>query len=167
MLFFCVSYVNYQTIQTNHLTVCFLLQYESVEEAIETRNAVCNLQWPVYGGKLLMADFVDPQEVKNRVDPPPPTPVTVQPTTTQAPQPSPRVKQQQLPPPPSLPPPPPLANVPPPARNRAPVPEKIEPPIVTLDDLFRKTRATPRIYYLPLSDEQVAAKINAEGKAVK
>ncbi|PWA74457.1 SAP domain-containing protein [Artemisia annua] len=147
-------------------THCYVT-YESVEEAIETRNAVCNLQWPVYGGKLLMADFVDPQEVKNRVDPPPPTPVTVQPTTTQAPQPSPRVKQQQLPPPPSLPPPPPLANVPPPARNRAPVTEKIEPPIVTLDDLFRKTRATPRIYYLPLSDEQVAAKLNAEGKAVK
>nr|GEV46923.1 apoptotic chromatin condensation inducer in the nucleus-like isoform X1 [Tanacetum cinerariifolium] len=150
-------------------THCYVT-YESVEEAIETRNAVCNLQWPVYGGKLLMADFVDPQEVKNRVDPPPPTPVTIPPTTpvtTQAPQPSPRLKQQQLPPPPSLPPPPPLATLPAPARNRATVPEKIEPPIVTLDDLFRKTRATPRIYYLPLSDEQVAAKMNAEGKSVK
>lgn len=146
-------------------THCYVT-YESVEEAIETRNAVCNLQWPVYGGKLLMADFVDPQEVKTRVDPPPPAPVSIPPTTTQAPQPSPRLKQQ-LPPPPSLPPPPPLANLPPPARNRAPAPEKIEPPIVTLDDLFRKTRATPRIYYLPLSDEQVAAKMNAEGKAVK
>ncbi|GJS90245.1 calponin homology domain-containing protein [Tanacetum coccineum] len=150
-------------------THCYVT-YESVEEATETRNAVCNLQWPVYGGKLLMADFVDPQEVKNRVDPPPPTPVTIPPTTpvtTQAPQPSPRLKQQQLPPPPSLPPPPPLATLPAPARNRATVPEKIEPPIVTLDDLFRKTRATPRIYYLPLSDEQVAAKMNAEGKSVK
>ncbi|KAI7729350.1 hypothetical protein M8C21_017431 [Ambrosia artemisiifolia] len=120
-------------------THCYIT-YSSVEEAIETRNAVCNLQWPVNGGRLLMADFVDPQE------------------------PSPRVKQQ-LPPPPSLPPPPPLSN-PPSARNRAPpAPEKIDPPIVTLDDLFKKTRATPRIYYLPLSDEEVAAKLNAQGKA--
>lgn len=153
----------------------FLLQYASVEEAIETRNAVCNLQWPVNGGRLLMADFVDPQEVKNKIDPPPPPATlattipppttTVPPLTTQPPQPSPRVKQQ-LPPPPSLPPPPPLSN-PPPARTRVPPPpppEKIDPPIVTLDDLFKKTRATPRIYYLPLSDEQVAAKLNAQGK---
>ncbi|KAF5769411.1 putative transcription regulator SAP family [Helianthus annuus] len=157
-------------------THCYIT-YASVEEATETRNAVCNLQWPVNGGRLLMADFVDPQEVKNRVDPPPPSPATPATTTLpplaatippptatlQPPQPSPRLKQQ-LPPPPFLPPPPPLSN-PPPARNRAPPPpEKVDPPIVTLDDLFKKTRATPRIYYLPLSDEQVAAKLNAQGK---
>ncbi|KAJ0703866.1 putative transcription regulator SAP family [Helianthus annuus] len=157
-------------------THCYIT-YASVEEAIETRNAVCNLQWPVNGGRLLMADFVDPQEVKNRVDPPPPSPATPATTTLpppaatippptatlQPPQPSPRLKQQ-LPPPPFLPPPPPLSN-PPPARNRAPPPpEKVDPPIVTLDDLFKKTRATPRIYYLPLSDEQVAAKLNDQGK---
>ncbi|XP_076912186.1 uncharacterized protein LOC143570412 [Bidens hawaiensis] len=153
-------------------THCYIT-YASVEEAIETRNAVCNLQWPVNGGRLLMADFVDPQEVKNRVDPPPPSPATTLPppattiptptATIQLPQPSPRLKQQ-LPPPPTLPPPPPLSN-PPAARNRAAPPlEKIDPPIVTLDDLFKKTRATPRIYYLPLSDEQVAAKLKAQGK---
>jgi len=148
-----------------------MLQYASTEEAIETRNAVCNLRWPVNGGRLLMADFVDPQEVKNRVDPPPPSPAsTIPPATTHhPPQPSPRLPvQKQLPPPPSLPPPPPLSN-PPPARERAlpppPPPEKIDPPIVTLDDLFRKTRATPRIYYLPLTDEQVLAKRNSQGKA--
>ncbi|KAK9062242.1 hypothetical protein SSX86_019428 [Deinandra increscens subsp. villosa] len=152
-------------------THCYVT-YASIEEATETRNAVCNLQWPVNGGRLLMADFVDPQEVKNRVEPPPPSPAipattTIPPSTTtmQPTQPSPRLKQQ-LPPPPSLPPPPPLSN-PPPARNRAPPPpEKIDPPIVTLDDLFKKTRAIPRIYYLPLSDEQVAEKLNAQGKAV-
>ncbi|KAI3704336.1 hypothetical protein L1987_74554 [Smallanthus sonchifolius] len=149
-------------------THCYIT-YASVEEAVETRNAVCNLQWPVNGGRLLMADFVDPQEVKNKVDPPPPSPSTlataIPPATVQPPQPSPRLKQQ-LPPPPSLPPPPPLSN-PPPARNSAlppPPPKKIDPPIVTLDDLFKKTRATPRVYYLPLSDEQVAAKLNAQGK---
>ncbi|KAJ9541168.1 hypothetical protein OSB04_027674 [Centaurea solstitialis] len=148
------------------------LAYASAEEAIETRNAVCNLRWPVNGGRLLMADFVDPQEVKNRVDPPLPSPASTIPPAAMPhpPQPSPRlaVQKQQLPPPPSLPPPPPLSN-PPPVRERAlpppPPPEKIDPPIVTLDDLFRKTRATPRIYYLPLSDEQVLAKRNSQGKA--
>ncbi|XP_071740372.1 uncharacterized protein [Rutidosis leptorrhynchoides] len=152
-------------------THCYV-SYASEEEAIETRNALCNLQWPVNGGRLLMADFVDPQEVKDRINPPPPpSPIpptaTVPPVTTmQPPQPSPRQKQP-LPPPPSLPPPPPLSA--PPTRTRAlsPPPEKIEPPMLTLDDLFKKTRATPRIYYLPLSDEQVAAKLSAQGKPMK
>ncbi|KAK9071536.1 hypothetical protein SSX86_007964 [Deinandra increscens subsp. villosa] len=113
-------------------THCYIT-YASVEEAIETRNAVYNLQWPVNGGRLLMADFVDPQEVKNRVDQPPPSPTI-------------------------------LATTMPSATMQPPPPEKNDPPIVTLDDLFRKTRATPRIYYLPLSDEQVAVKLNAREK---
>ncbi|CAA2957982.1 apoptotic chromatin condensation inducer in the nucleus [Olea europaea subsp. europaea] len=109
----------------------------------------------------------------------------------QPPQPSPRqqVQRQHPPPPPSLPPPPPLGNLLParerpqlereplqrdqplPARERLnlpppppPLAEKVDPPIVTLDDLFRKTKSTPRIYYLPLSDEQVAEKLKAQGK---
>lgn len=165
------------------------MQYASVEEATETRNALYNLQWPVNGGRLLVAEFVDPQEVKSRLEAPPASPATT-PTTTPTfstsqhppaaqPQPTPR-----LPPPPmALPPPPPLTNPPPllrerllpqpiPARDRLnlppppPLPEKVDPPIVTLDDLFRKTKATPRIYYLPLSEEQVAAKIKTQGKNV-
>ncbi|KAL4578005.1 hypothetical protein LXL04_014120 [Taraxacum kok-saghyz] len=155
----------------NIKTHCYVT-YESVEEAIETRNAICNLQWPVNGGRLLMADFVDPQEVKNRVDPPPPPP----PAAIQPPQPSPRLQQhppsfptttqsprvpiqkQQLPPPP-----PPVREVAVavPVAAPPPPPPQVEPPIVTLDDLFRKTRATPRIYYLPLTDEQVAEKMKA------
>lgn len=157
-----------------------------MEEAIETRDAVYNLQWPPNGGRLLVAEFVDPQEVKMKLEAPPHTPVTPataappgQPTA-QPPQPSPRQQplrrqqqqqQEQLapPPPPSLPPPPPLTN-PMPARERLPLPpppplpEKLDPPIVTLDDLFRKTKATPRIYYLPLSEEQVATKLAAGAK---
>lgn len=75
----------------------------------------------------------------------------------------------QLPPPPPLsghlPPPPSLslptntANI---ARERLPPPppqKKPEPPVMTLDDLFKKTRATPRIYYLPLTEEQARAKL--------
>ncbi|KAI3518948.1 hypothetical protein L1887_07867 [Cichorium endivia] len=159
----------------DHIKTHCYVTYASMEEAVETRNALCNLQWPVNGGRLLMADFVDPQEVKNRVDPPPPPP----PAAVQPPQPSPRLHlQKQLPlPSPPVPsprlkqqlPPPPSSLPPPPAREVAlppppPLPAKVDPPIVTLDDLFRKTRATPRIYYLPLSDEQVAAKMNAQGK---
>ncbi|KAK4411637.1 60S ribosomal protein L30 [Sesamum angolense] len=160
-------------------------------------NIMANLasKW----GRLLVAEFVDPQEVKTRVEAPPASPATpssnaassfsaAQPQPSMQPQPSPRqqVPRQQLPPP-SLPPPS-LSNPPParerphptkeplpreqhlPARERLnlppppPLPEKVDPPIVTLDDLFRKTKATPRIYYLPLSDEQVAAKLKAQGR---
>ncbi|PRQ48877.1 putative transcription regulator SAP family [Rosa chinensis] len=93
-------------------THCFVT-YSSVEEAVETRNAVYNLQWPTNGGRLLVADFVDPQEVQTRVQNPqtPATPVSapVAPafSATSQHQPSPRLSkqqlQQQLPPPPSLP----------------------------------------------------------------
>ncbi|KAL3527805.1 hypothetical protein ACH5RR_012461 [Cinchona calisaya] len=179
----------------NIKTHCYV-SYSSVEEAVETRNAVYNLQWPPNGGRLLVAEFVDPQEVKVRVEAPqsPATPVSTGASITPVSQnvlsqPSPRqqVQKQQFQQPP-LPPPPALSNpplarehVPPPTREHLPpvrerltlpppppLPEKAaDPPIVTLDDLFRKTKATPRIYYLPLSEEQVAAKLQAQGKAVK
>ncbi|CAK7334511.1 unnamed protein product [Dovyalis caffra] len=165
----------------DHIKTHCYITYSSVEEAIETRNAVYNLQWPPNGGRLLVAEFVDPQEVKMRVDAPPQSPATpVTPSAatpappTLQPQPSPRqqVSRQQLPPPPSLPPPPPLSN-PPHTRERVdlppppPLPEKHDPPIVTLDDLFRKTKTAPRIYYLPLSEEQVAAKLAQRRKNIK
>ncbi|KAK8577984.1 hypothetical protein V6N13_076658 [Hibiscus sabdariffa] len=168
----------------DHIKTHCYVTYSSVEEAIDTRNAVYNLQWPPNGGRLLVADFVDPLEVKTRVDDPPQaptTPVTSGSTVPQAqpashPQPSPRqrISRQQLPAPSTLPPPPPLSN-PPPVGERLPLPppppppppEKVDPPIITLDDLFWKTKAIPRIYYLPLSDEQVAAKRAAEGRNIK
>ncbi|KAJ7956874.1 Apoptotic chromatin condensation inducer in the nucleus [Quillaja saponaria] len=157
-------------------THCYVT-YSSVEEAIETRNAVYNLQWPPNGGRLLVAEFVDSEEVKMKLEPPPTQAVPVKsgPTVPPAPimvqpEPSPRQQRQQLPPPPNLPPPPPLFNHPPAARERLPspppLPEQVDPPIMTLDDLFRKTKATPRIYYLPLSEEQVAAKLALKGSAV-
>ncbi|KAL2498774.1 Uncharacterized protein Adt_24324 [Abeliophyllum distichum] len=179
----------------DHIKTHCYVSYSSIEEAIETRNAVYNLQWPPNGGRMLVAEFVDPQEVKTRVEVPPPSPAT--PSSSAAPtfapqntlqsQPSAQhqVQRQQLLPPPPLPPPPPLAN-PPTAREHPliaaareqqlpvkerlnlppppPLSEKVDPPIVTLDDLFQKTKATPRIYYLPLSDEQVAAKLKAQWK---
>ncbi|XP_073304219.1 uncharacterized protein [Primulina huaijiensis] len=183
----------------DHIKSHCYVSYSSIEEAVDTRNAVYNLQWPPNGGRMLVAEFVDPQEVKARVEAPPAsstTPSSRTPSnfsTAQSPmQPQPSLCQQvptlQLPPF-SLPPPPPLANAAPvrelqhpsrvvplpreqlhllPARDQPnpPLPEKIDPPIVTLDDLFWKTISAPRIYYLPLSDEQVAAKLNSQGKNV-
>lgn len=59
-----------------HVAVCSAnrsilgAQYSSVEEAIATREAVYNLQWPPHGGKLLTAEFVEPEEVKIRSEGP-------------------------------------------------------------------------------------------------
>ncbi|WOG93710.1 hypothetical protein DCAR_0312997 [Daucus carota subsp. sativus] len=162
----------------DHIKTHCYVSYSAIEEAVETRNAVYNLQWPANGGRLLVAEFVEPQEVQMRIEAPPPIVAPVLPAVPvpMQSQPSPRVPvQRQVPQaqphfPVSLPQlaPAPVSN-PPAARERAlppppPPPERVEPPIVTLDDLFRKTKATPRIYYLPLSDEQVNAKQSAEGK---
>ncbi|KAK1403743.1 Apoptotic chromatin condensation inducer in the nucleus [Heracleum sosnowskyi] len=161
----------------DHIKTHCYVSYSSIEEAVETRNAVYNLQWPANGGRLLVAEFVEPQEVQMRIEAPPAAPVNTGPVQPAVPvpmqsQPSPRVQVQRQAPqaPVSLPPPPPApVSNPPTPRERAlppppPLPERVEPPIVTLDDLFRKTKATPRIYYLPLSDEQVKAKQSAERK---
>ncbi|KAK8577983.1 hypothetical protein V6N13_076657 [Hibiscus sabdariffa] len=167
----------------DHIKTHCYVTYSSVEEAIDTRSAVYNLQWPPNGGRLLVADFVDPLEVKTRVDAPPQTPTTpgtsgstapqAQPASHPQPSPRERISRQQLPAPSALPPPPPPLSNPPPVRERLPLPPpppppgKVDPPIITLDDLFWKTKAIPRIYYLPLSDEQVAAKRAAEGRNIK
>ena len=125
------------------------LQYSSVEEAVTTRNGVYNLQWPPNGGRLLVADFVDPEEVKARIEAPPESPVPTTPVAVVANR---QVPVNALPTPKEkLPVPVPVPQPPAPAKV-------VEPPILTLDDLFKKTKATPRIYYLPLTEEQVAAK---------
>ncbi|KNA06981.1 hypothetical protein SOVF_175250 [Spinacia oleracea] len=159
----------------DHIKTHCYVTYSAVEEATETRNAVYNLQWPPNGGRQLTAEYVDPEEVQLRSEkpapPPPAAPVSSIPTVAEPPptipQPSPRQLslRQQMAQQPTLPPPPPLTN-PPQAREWAVPPppppmEKVEAPIVTLDDLFRKTKATPRIYYLPLSEEQVSAVLEA------
>ncbi|CAH8369411.1 unnamed protein product [Eruca vesicaria subsp. sativa] len=138
-------------------THCYV-SYSSVEEAAATREAVYNLQWPPNGGRLLTAEFVGSEEVKAKLEPPLPPP------PTQA-KPQPQAQAPLRPPATTLPPPPPLAKAPPVIeRVTLPPPPPLvpeEPPIVTLDDLFKKTKAIPRIYYLPLSEDQVAAKLAA------
>ncbi|WOK97623.1 protein starmaker [Canna indica] len=163
----------------DHIKTHCYVTYSSVEEANATRNAVYNLQWPPNGGNHLVAEFVDPQEVKARVEalPQSPAPISSNPNTPKAAnfqQPlvaQPPTRQhsfrQQVPP---LPAPPTLSD-PPTVRERLPPPppplREPEPPALTLDDLFKKTKATPRIYYLPLSEKEVASKLAAQGKSIK
>ncbi|KAM0920704.1 hypothetical protein ACQ4PT_007335 [Festuca glaucescens] len=169
----------------DHIKTHCYVTFSSVEEATATRDAVYNLQWPPNNGNNLLAEFVDPQEVKLKLEPPPPAAaaaavaapvVPVSPATTpreppyqqaQANQNAPRqaaTPREQMPPPPPLMKPP--TSNPGSARDKLPpTPKKPEPPVVTLDDLFRKTQSSPRIYYLPLSEEEVSAKLAAQGKA--
>ncbi|KAM0871270.1 hypothetical protein ACQ4PT_039509 [Festuca glaucescens] len=168
----------------DHIKTHCYVTFSSVEEATATRAAVYNLQWPPNNGNHLLAEFVDPQEVKLKLEPPPPAAaaavaapvVPVSPATTpreppsqqaQANQNAPRqaaTPREQMPPPPPLMKPP--TSNPGSARDKLPTtPKKPEPPVVTLDDLFRKTQSSPRIYYLPLSEEEVSAKLAAQGKA--
>jgi apoptotic chromatin condensation inducer in the nucleus len=163
----------------DHIKTHCYVTFSSVDEAVATRDAVYNLQWPPNNGNKLIAEFVDPQEVKLKIEPPPPPAAPVSPAAAarvppvqQAPA-NQNVPRQAAAPKEQLPPPPPLAKPPTvdpaaSARERLPpTPKKPEPPVVTLDDLFRKTQSSPRIYYLPLSEEEVAAKLAAQGKGKK
>ncbi|XP_060198812.1 uncharacterized protein LOC132627470 isoform X1 [Lycium barbarum] len=168
----------------DHIKTHCYVTYSSVEEAIETRNAVYNLQWPPKGGRLLVADFVDPQQVQIKIDgreaaspatnPSPAVPPAS--SSLQALPPWQQGRKQQVESEHPLtrqpPPAPPLTRQPPPApptappikeRLAPPVADKNDPPVITLDDLFRKTKAAPRIYYLPLTDEEVAKKLASRG----
>ncbi|XP_044501253.1 apoptotic chromatin condensation inducer in the nucleus-like isoform X2 [Mangifera indica] len=158
----------------DHIKTHCYVTYSSVDEAMETRKALYNIQWPPNnGGRPLVAEFVDPQEVKMRAEAPPQlsaTPVSVPPPAPPALQPQPSTHQPA--PRQQLAPPPPVSNSAP-ARERftlplpPPTPEKVDPPIMTLDDLFRKTKATPCIYYLPLSEGQVVGKLQSRRNNTK
>uniref|UniRef100_A0A0A8XY03 SAP domain-containing protein n=1 Tax=Arundo donax TaxID=35708 RepID=A0A0A8XY03_ARUDO len=159
----------------DHIKTHCYVTYSSVEEAVATRNAVYNLQWPPNNRSYLVAEFVDPQEVKLKVELPPPSQVPISPSTGAAPKAAPfqQSKANQTIPPHAaatsrglLPTPPPLAKPTPtsdpgPAKERLPHPPKKLEPALTLDDLFKKTRAYPRIYYKPLSKEEVSVKLAA------
>ncbi|KAK8445806.1 hypothetical protein SEVIR_9G387532v4 [Setaria viridis] len=168
-----------QNFWMDHIKTHCYVTFSSVDEAVATRDAVYNLQWPPNNGNKLIAEFVDPQEVKLKIEPPPPPAAPVSPAAAartppvQQAQANQNVPRQAATPKEQLPPPPPLAKPPTAdpvasARERLPpTPKKPEPPVVTLDDLFRKTQSSPRIYYLPLSEEEVAAKLAAQGKGKK
>jgi apoptotic chromatin condensation inducer in the nucleus len=142
---------------------------------VATRNSVCNLQWPPNNGSCLVAEFVDPQEVKLKLEPLLQPPVPISPSTATAPETAPCQQSnanQTIAPHVAatsrglLPAPTPLAKLhpasdPATARERLPPPpEKLEPSR-KLEDLFKKTKSYPRIYYMPLSQEEALAKYEA------
>lgn len=158
-------------------THCYVT-YFSVEEATATRNALYNLQWPPQGGRLLTAEFVDPSEVKTRTDAEKAA-AAAGPTAAAAPSTNaitprgglaanskaskdgntvPSSGQPFAPAAGALPPPPPLPFSP---RDR--LKQEVEK-TPTLDDLFRKTRSKPHIYYLPLTAQEVADKVAARNR---
>ncbi|CAN6219583.1 unnamed protein product [Urochloa humidicola] len=154
----------------DHIKTHCYVTYSSVEEAVATRNVAYNLQWPPNNHNYLTAEFVDPQEVKLKLEIPSPSQAPISPSTTTTPQISQQPNANQtLPPKPAalLPTPAPHLKLLP-ATSPEPAKEMLPPPPTrnlesaqTLDDLFKKTQAYPRIYYMPLSDEEVSAKLAA------
>ncbi|KAF8668809.1 hypothetical protein HU200_052006 [Digitaria exilis] len=155
----------------DHIKTHCYVTYSSVEEAVATRNAVYNLQWPPNNHSYLIAEFVDPQEVKLKLEAPQPSQVPMSLNTATTPEAAAFQQSnanQALPPPHHaaslLPTPAHLGMLPPTSgpgtsREMLPPPRKLEP-ARTLD-LFKKTQAYPRIYYMPLSEEEVSAKLSA------
>lgn len=136
-------------------THCYVI-YEVEEHAKDARQKLDDLEWPK-GGKHLKPRFVAVTEAEAAI------------TGKEAVGPSPRQASGNIASP----------DIPKPAgrdRPKAPVeaapageaapvkpceaqkPQRKQEAVKTLDDLFRKTNAKPRIYYLPLTDEQVAEK---------
>ena len=139
---------------------CCNQQYSSVDEATAARNGLYNKKWPPSFGNLLVAEFVNPNEVKARSE-------GIIEKTVNAPQASsvPPPHKSSLSTPPhgqlnALPPPPPLRE----RSTQVQVRKEPEPQVLTLDDLFRKTKAKPHIYYLPLTEEQVSQKLGVKQK---
>lgn len=136
-----------------------------MDEAAGARNELYNKRWPPSFGNMLVAEFVDPSEVKAKSEgiiqgkavinlqatvlPPNKSSSTVS------------LSQQSdaLPPPP-----PPLPHLLKEKSTLVQAQKKPEPKVLTLDDLFCKTMAKPHIYYLPLTDEQVSRKLSGKGK---
>ena len=142
------------------ITILLHQQYSSVDEATAARNGLYNKKWPPSFGNLLVAEFVDPNDVKARSE------GILEKTVnaTQASVPPPHNKSSlstpshgQLN---ALPPPPPLRE----RLTQVQVHKEPEPQVLTLDDLFRKTKAKPHIYYLPLTDAQVSQKLGVKQK---
>ncbi|XP_047068278.1 uncharacterized protein LOC124676246 [Lolium rigidum] len=165
----------------DHIKTHCYVTYSSVDEAVATRNAVYNLQWPLNNGSYLLAEFVDPREVKLKLEhpPPPPAPISLSKDTTQQ-----AVGFQQSKPNQTilpddvgalrglLPTPQPLklfpASKPRSDRDMLPPPPKeVKAPAMSLADLFKQTQASPMIYYLPLTEEEVAAKLAARSRRRK
>ncbi|KAH7438483.1 hypothetical protein KP509_04G016900 [Ceratopteris richardii] len=137
-------------------THCYV-SYPSVNDAVAARNWLFGRQWPPIVGNFLSADFVDPNELKIRIE-----------GLSEKPQAGSALALTRVPDPMPAPSRPDHSqsfptnstassmSLPPLEQRLCPPPE---PPMPTLEDLFLKTKAKPHIYYLPLTDEQVAERL--------
>lgn len=151
----------------------FDLQYEAEEEAEETRAALHGIHWPTSNPKTLVVDYSTVEDLENRMsgkDATNPPVAKVEPTmrTTSAAVQSIESKRdkadkvrewdlgktgeqgsekEQA-----------TKEVRPVGEDDEEVKPKDETPAKLLDDLFRKTKATPCIYWLPLTASQIAEK---------
>ncbi|GAQ83039.1 apoptotic chromatin condensation inducer in the nucleus [Klebsormidium nitens] len=141
-------------------THCFVM-FKSVEDAVRTREALFNLQWPPLGGKHLVVSFVAESEVESRVKgaavPPPPNAAAAASRSAGKEEAAKGTASQRV-------------VLPVKERLTLPVAEKpvpvvAEPAMRSLDDLFRKTTAKPCIYWLPLTEEQVKEQKQKEENA--
>lgn len=150
------------------------MQYETEEEAEETRAALHGIHWPTSNPKTLTVDFSTVEKlefrmankdvpisalfkVKPAAHEPAPTPAPVDEGKRERPE---KVREWDL------------GKVSeadvdkskfskenrPAADDYVEVKAKDDVPAKLLDDLFRKTKATPCIYWLPLTDAQIAEK---------
>nr|CAG4646626.1 EOG090X0F73 [Macrothrix elegans] len=150
-----------------------LVQYENEDEAEETRTALHGIHWPTSNPKTLAVDYSNAEELESRLSgkemaapalakveparrPVAPAPQQVEVKRDKAE----KVREWDL------------GKVGEPVANREPIakdaPEegeeleavkpKDEAPAKLLDDLFRKTKTTPSVYWLPLTAEQIAEK---------
>jgi hypothetical protein len=125
---------------------CYV-SYETVEQAEKTREAVYDLIWPVQAkGKPLVAEYVTEEEADvatgNKFRPRSEVVATPSATTSEVHAMSSTSQKENN-----------STDI----TTSASSQQKVNP----LDTLFRKTKTKPHLYWLPLTDEQVAAKQKA------
>ncbi|XP_044266325.1 apoptotic chromatin condensation inducer in the nucleus [Tribolium madens] len=166
---------------------CYV-QYETQEEAEATRNALHGVQWPIGNGKKLIIDFATAEDMENAKNPPAPPPVAVPDTKVSTKENLEPVESKQEKAPKEVEKKKPEGPVrewdigkrdvrrdrsrsrergrkhrrsPSPSddfitrkqrKAEDSVPQKL------MDDLFLKTKATPSIYWQPLSPEEISMK---------
>lgn len=122
-----------------------------MEDAEAVRQQYHGVQWPRGTGKQLAVEFVEEDAARQAIaaleaPPKPATPATGRASNTPtAPVARPAAESRERP----------AASKPTREERKA---EEPSAPVLSLDDLFRRTKTQPALYYLPLSDAEVAAK---------
>lgn len=123
--------------------------YDSKDIAMKTRQHLHGIKWPLTSPKYLSADFLTAGQVSHITD----GQLVIQ--EEGEPDQSSELSGAATSPPAAEPSEPPVAM----DTTEESVPVK---PTMVLDELFRKTKATPSIYWLPLTEAQVLERVTKE-----